>query len=108
MIFFLVSASVPIDMRAPFRPSRAQSLRGAPGPVHRGTMVPRPLDGVLPPRCWAGNRETLPRRRRRHPIACDARAMRMRVAAVLAGLLLTSVPQAVADAPAVRRPAEPA
>jgi L,D-peptidoglycan transpeptidase YkuD (ErfK/YbiS/YcfS/YnhG family) len=34
--------------------------------------------------------------------------MRIRVAAVLAGLLLTSVPQAVANAPAVRRPAEPA
>src|SRR6478752_4951752 len=31
-----------------FRPWWAQSLRGAPGPVHPGTLVPRPLDGVSP------------------------------------------------------------
>ena len=35
MIFFLVSASVPIDMRG----SSRFSLRGAPGPVHPGTGI---------------------------------------------------------------------
>ena len=35
MIFFLVSASVPIDMRGSF----SVSLRGAPGPVHPGTGI---------------------------------------------------------------------
>src|SRR5690349_17705493 len=41
MIFFLVSASVPTDMRAP----SVLSLRGAPGPVHPGTLDPRPFYG---------------------------------------------------------------
>jgi hypothetical protein len=42
MIFFLVSASVPVATRFS---SRYMSLRGAPGPVHPGTLDPRPLHG---------------------------------------------------------------
>jgi hypothetical protein len=41
MIFFFVAASVPIDMRLLL----VHSLRGAPGPVHPGTLDPRPLHG---------------------------------------------------------------
>src|SRR5215217_483036 len=41
MIFFLVSASVPIDMRG----SSRFSLRGAPGPVHPGTGIRGRLHG---------------------------------------------------------------
>ena len=55
MIFFLVSASVPIDMKAP----SGFSLRGAPGPVHPGTLDPRPLHG---------NRRRLSAQRAGHPI----------------------------------------
>ena len=67
MIFFLVSASVPIDMRGSL-PARSGhcSLRGAPGPVHPGTLVPRPSDGdrycVVSPgtaKTRAGNRTRL-------------------------------------------------
>src|SRR6478735_12199329 len=43
MIFFLVSASVPVATRSS---SRFMSLRGAPGPVHPGTLDPRPSYGV--------------------------------------------------------------
>src|SRR4051795_1150078 len=41
MIFFLVSASVPIDIRAP----SWLSLRGAPGLSTWGSLDPRPLHG---------------------------------------------------------------
>src|SRR5689334_20220092 len=46
MIFFLVSASVRIDTSN--YPS-SYSLRGAPGPVHPGTLDPRPMHGGCHP-----------------------------------------------------------
>ena len=72
MIFFLVSASVPIDMRGSFR----FSLRGAPGPVHRGTLDPRPSDGVSP--SWATGRayQRAARLARSTPNAAGARRVR--------------------------------
>src|SRR4051794_22470520 len=45
MILLLVSASVPTDIRAP----SVLSLRGAPGPVHPGTLDPRPMHGGCHP-----------------------------------------------------------
>ncbi|MGL5825680.1 MAG: hypothetical protein ACRCYU_12855, partial [Nocardioides sp.] len=66
MIFFLVSASVPIDMGL-----LRFSLRGAPGPVHPGTVDPRPFHGNLerlPAREFPSqNEESTITRGARHP-----------------------------------------
>src|SRR3954470_21842585 len=93
MIFFLVSASVPIDIRAP----SWLSLRGAPGLSTWGSLDPRPLHGN-PTRLSAPRDRTQndvrghlgpgDRRRPAGPWTCEGRAPARRPPSVVPGSCL--------------------